>query len=74
MTLYQFNQAPHEDQLQLVFLHGTFVANRWEGNEGVSLYYLADESEALGMTTTKLKPACSSSLLPTLPTAALTSR
>ncbi|MGI4872450.1 MAG: hypothetical protein ACRYFX_14885 [Janthinobacterium lividum] len=40
MTLYQFNQAPHADQLQLVFLHGTFVANRWEGNEGVNLYYL----------------------------------
>ena len=40
MTLYEFNQLPYERQLVAVFDTGTFLARRWEEEDGIGLYYL----------------------------------
>lgn len=40
MTLYQFNALPYERQLVHVFDEGTFLARRWEEEDGVNLYHL----------------------------------
>jgi len=41
MTLYQFNALPYERQLVVVFDEGTFLARRWEEEDGVNLYHVA---------------------------------
>jgi hypothetical protein len=38
MTLYEFNALPYERQLVHVFNEGTFLARRWEKEEGINLY------------------------------------
>lgn len=43
MTLYEFNQLPYERQLVAVFDTGTFLARRWEEEDGIGLYYLPGE-------------------------------
>ncbi len=40
MTLYAFNQLPYERQLVAVFATGTFLARRWEEEDGINLYHL----------------------------------
>ncbi|MGI4734099.1 MAG: hypothetical protein ACRYG7_02875 [Janthinobacterium lividum] len=40
MTLYEFNALPYERQLVTVFDEGTFLARRWEEEDGINLYYL----------------------------------
>lgn len=40
MTLYEFNQLPYERQLVAVFDTGTFLAWRWEEEDGINLYHL----------------------------------
>jgi hypothetical protein len=40
MTLYEFNSLPYERQLVAVFDTGTFLARRWEEEDGINLYYL----------------------------------
>jgi hypothetical protein len=39
MTLYEFNALPCERQLVAVFDEGTFLARRWEEEDGISLYH-----------------------------------
>jgi hypothetical protein len=40
MTLYEFNALPYERQLVHVFNEGTFLARRWEEEDGINLYHL----------------------------------
>jgi hypothetical protein len=40
MTLYEFNSLPYERQLVVVFDTGTFLARRWEEEDGINLYHL----------------------------------
>jgi hypothetical protein len=40
MTLYEFNLLPYERQLVGVFETGTFLARRWEEEDGINLYHL----------------------------------
>ena len=40
MTLYEFNQLPYARQLATGFAEGTFLARRWEEEDGVNLYHL----------------------------------
>ena len=40
MTLYEFNQLPYGEQLVNVIDTGTFLARRWEEEDGVNLYHL----------------------------------
>jgi hypothetical protein len=40
MTLYEFNALPYERQLVAVFDTGTFLARRWEEEDGINLYHL----------------------------------
>jgi hypothetical protein len=40
MTLYEFNALPYERQLVHVFDEGTFLARRWEEEDGINLYHL----------------------------------
>ena len=40
MNLYEFNLLPYERQLVAVFDEGTFLARRWEEEDGVNLYHL----------------------------------
>jgi hypothetical protein len=42
MTLYEFNALPYERQLVAVFDEGTFLARRWEEEDGINLYHLPD--------------------------------
>jgi hypothetical protein len=41
MTLYQFNALPYERQLVVIFDESTFLARRWEEEDGVNLYHVA---------------------------------
>ena len=41
MTLYEFNALPAKRQLVVAFDAGTFLARRWEQEDGVNLYHLA---------------------------------
>jgi hypothetical protein len=43
MTLYEFNLLPYERQLVAVFNTGTFLARRWEEEDGINLYHLPGE-------------------------------
>ena len=41
MTLYQFNQLLHKNQLAAALVEGTFLATRWQAeDEAVNLYVL----------------------------------
>jgi hypothetical protein len=40
VTFYQFNVLPYEQQLAHVFDEGTYLARRWEEEDGVNLYHL----------------------------------
>jgi hypothetical protein len=40
MTLYEFNHLPYERQLVAVFDTGTYLARRWEEEDGINLYHL----------------------------------
>jgi hypothetical protein len=40
MTLDEFNLLPYERQLVAVFDEGTFLARRWEEEDGINLYHL----------------------------------
>ncbi|TPG59491.1 hypothetical protein [Hymenobacter nivis] len=40
MTLYEFNQLTFEQQLAAVFAAGTYLARRWEEEDGVNLYHM----------------------------------
>jgi hypothetical protein len=40
MPLYEFNALPYERQLVHVFDEGTFLAHRWEEEDGINLYHL----------------------------------
>jgi hypothetical protein len=40
MTLYEFNALPYERQLVAIFDTGTFLARRWEEEDGINLYHL----------------------------------
>jgi hypothetical protein len=40
MTLLDFNALPYERQLVHVFDEGTFLARRWEEEDGINLYHL----------------------------------
>jgi hypothetical protein len=40
MTLHEFNALPYERQLVAVFDEGTFLARRWEEEDGINLYHL----------------------------------
>jgi hypothetical protein len=40
MTLYEFNSLPYERQLVAIFDTGTFLARRWEEEDGINLYHL----------------------------------
>jgi hypothetical protein len=40
VTLYEFNQLPYERQLVAVFDTGTYLARRWEEEDGINLYHL----------------------------------
>jgi hypothetical protein len=40
MMLYEFNLLPYERQLVAVFNTGTFLARRWEAEDGINLYLL----------------------------------
>lgn len=42
MTLYLFDLLSTEVQVRYVLERGTFLAQRWEDEGGVNLYYLAD--------------------------------
>jgi hypothetical protein len=42
VTLYLFKLLSNEVQLRYVLERGTFLAQRWEDESGVNLYYLAD--------------------------------
>jgi hypothetical protein len=44
MTLAEFNARPAEQQLTLVFVEGTFLARRWEEEDGINLYHLSGPS------------------------------
>ncbi|MBF9239502.1 hypothetical protein I2I05_19065 [Hymenobacter sp. BT683] len=37
---YDFRALPFEQQLPLVWVEGTFLARRWEEEDGVSLYHM----------------------------------
>jgi len=41
MTRAEFNALPYERQLVVIFDEGTFLARRWEEEEGVNLYHVA---------------------------------
>ena len=43
MSLYTFQLLSPAVQLYWVLKHGTFLAQRWEAEGGVNLYYCADE-------------------------------
>jgi hypothetical protein len=43
MTLYEFSLLPYERQLVHVFDEGTFLARRWEEEDGINLYHLPSE-------------------------------
>ena len=40
MTLYEFALLPYARQLAHVFDGGTFLARRWEEEDGINLYHL----------------------------------
>jgi hypothetical protein len=40
MTLDEFNSLPYERQLVAIFDTGTFLARRWEEEDGINLYHL----------------------------------
>jgi hypothetical protein len=40
MSLYEFNLLSYERQLVAVFDKGTFLARRWEEEDGINLYHL----------------------------------
>jgi hypothetical protein len=40
MSLYEFNLLSYERQLVAVFDEGTFLARRWEEEDGINLYHL----------------------------------
>jgi hypothetical protein len=42
VTLYLFKLLSNEVQLRYVLERGTFLAQRWEDEGGVNLYYLPD--------------------------------
>jgi hypothetical protein len=43
MTFYAFRLFSPVMQFHWVFKHGTFLANRWDGERGVNLYHCEDE-------------------------------
>ena len=43
MTLYEFDLIPYARQLAHVFDGGTFLARRWEEEDGISLYHMPGE-------------------------------
>jgi hypothetical protein len=40
MTLHEFNALSYERQLAAIFDTGTFLARRWEEEDGINLYHL----------------------------------
>ncbi|TVT40635.1 hypothetical protein FNT36_14295 [Hymenobacter setariae] len=44
MSLQDFQSFPPLLQLAKALKHGTFLAQRWNGESGVNLYYLTDEA------------------------------
>jgi hypothetical protein len=40
VSLDEFNLLPYERQLAIVFDEGSFLARRWEEEDGVNLYHL----------------------------------
>jgi len=40
MTPYEFSLLPYERQLVLLFDEATFLARRWEEEDGVNLYHV----------------------------------
>jgi hypothetical protein len=40
MPQYEFNALPYERQLVAIFDIGTFLAQRWEEEDGINLYHL----------------------------------
>jgi hypothetical protein len=43
MTFYAFRALSPVVQLHWVIHHGTFLAQRWDGERGVNLYHCEDE-------------------------------
>jgi hypothetical protein len=43
MSSYAFRRFSPVMQLHWVFKHGTFLANRWDGERGINFYYCEDE-------------------------------
>jgi hypothetical protein len=43
MSLYAFQQFSPVMQLYWVLHHGTFLANRWDGERGINLYHCAGD-------------------------------
>jgi hypothetical protein len=43
MSFYAFSRFSSVMQLHWVFKHGTFLAQRWDGERGINLYHYEDE-------------------------------